>query len=122
MLWFQIGFTKCITLHKSLRYLKKVSSNWPQEKQIITMNCRISTAVYFESRPLTSRPQLRKVPDSSMKTAYASYTMSRSFVLYYQCHKPEKNITWTDNVYSFMLILVFRCQQTFLVDIVRAWA
>ena len=38
-----------------------LSSNWPRKKQVTTMNCRISTVMYFESRPLTSRPHLRDV-------------------------------------------------------------
>ena len=29
--------------------------------QLITLNCRISTDMYCESRPLASRPHLRKV-------------------------------------------------------------
>ena len=32
----------------------------PPKKQVITLNSRISTVMCFESRPLASRPHLRK--------------------------------------------------------------
>ena len=36
---------------------------FPEKKQVITMNCRISAVMCLESRPLTCRPHLRKVSD-----------------------------------------------------------
>ena len=33
----------------------------PRKKEVITLNRRISTVMCFESRPLASRPHLRKV-------------------------------------------------------------
>ena len=55
----------------------------PRKKQVITLNCRISTDMYFESRPPASRPHLRKV--SSVYDT--SDDGSKTYVL---CHYVEQ--------------------------------
>ena len=41
--------------------IMEVKLNLLRKKQVTTMNRRIFTVTYFESRPLTSRPHLRNV-------------------------------------------------------------
>ena len=44
--------------------IMKVKLKLPRKKQVITLNCRISTDMYFESRP-----HLRKVSILSLNTS-----------------------------------------------------
>ena len=44
------------------------NSNLPRKKQVITLNSRISTVMYFESRPLASCRHLRKVSNRTDET------------------------------------------------------
>ena len=41
--------------------IKEFRLKLARKKQVTTMNCNISTVMYWEGRPLTSRPHLCKV-------------------------------------------------------------
>ena len=61
--------------------IEKLKLKLPRKRQVKTTNRCISTVMYFEDRPLTSRPHLRKVSSAKSDTFYGDFMVKLAWRL-----------------------------------------